>query len=128
MTYETILYSQRDGVAEIRLNRAHQLNAVTQQLYDELDDALGQAEADARSMPNEIRAAQVLDGVRGAAPVDKDALVALMPAISDLCTAFPEIAELDLNPVLAYSKGVGVLDARILLEGAEPTATGASRA
>jgi enoyl-CoA hydratase len=45
MTYETILYSQRDGVAEIRLNRPHRLNAVTQQLYDELNDALGQAEA-----------------------------------------------------------------------------------
>lgn len=46
MTYETILYDQRDGVAEIRLNRPHRLNAVTQQLYDELGDALGQAEAD----------------------------------------------------------------------------------
>ncbi|MGH8863517.1 MAG: enoyl-CoA hydratase/isomerase family protein, partial [Burkholderiales bacterium] len=46
MSYETILYSLKDGVAEIRLNRPHRLNAVTQQLYDELDAALGQAEAD----------------------------------------------------------------------------------
>jgi acetyltransferase len=49
--------------------------------------------------------------------VDKDALVKLMLGISALCTAFPEIDELDLNPVLAYPQGVGILDARILLEG-----------
>lgn len=46
MSFETILYSLRDGVAEIRLNRPHRLNAVTQQLYAELNQALGQAEAD----------------------------------------------------------------------------------
>ena len=46
MTYETILYSVVDGVAEIRMNRPHRLNAVTQQLYDELNDALNAAQAD----------------------------------------------------------------------------------
>ncbi|MDM0042620.1 enoyl-CoA hydratase/isomerase family protein [Variovorax sp. J22G21] len=46
MSYETILYSLQNGVAEIRLNRPHRMNAVTQQLYDELDAALGEAEAD----------------------------------------------------------------------------------
>ena len=35
-----------DGIAEIRLNRPQRLNAVTQQLYDELNDALTRAEAD----------------------------------------------------------------------------------
>jgi enoyl-CoA hydratase len=46
VSYETILYSLADGIAEIRLNRPHRMNAVTQQLYDELNDALGRAEAD----------------------------------------------------------------------------------
>lgn len=46
MNYQTILYSINDGVAEIRLNRPHRLNAVTQQLYDELGAALTQAETD----------------------------------------------------------------------------------
>lgn len=44
--YETILYEANDGIAEIRLNRPKRLNAVVQQLYDELNDALGEAEAD----------------------------------------------------------------------------------
>lgn len=46
MQSETIHYETRDGIAEIRLNRPHRLNAVTQQLYDELNTALGAAEAD----------------------------------------------------------------------------------
>ena len=68
-------------------------------------------------MLEEIRASKILNGVRGALPTDKNALARLMLGISALCTAFPEIAELDLNPVLAYPQGVGIPDARILLEG-----------
>jgi enoyl-CoA hydratase len=45
MSDETILYQMTDGIAEIRFNRPHRLNAVTQQLYDELNAALGRAEA-----------------------------------------------------------------------------------
>ncbi len=45
MSYETLLYDLSDGIAEIRLNRPQRLNAVTRQLYDELNDALGRAEA-----------------------------------------------------------------------------------
>lgn len=84
-------------------------------LKDVVFRSLPLTEEDARSMLEEIRARRLLDGVRGAPPADKDALVRLMLGISALCTAFPEIAELDLNPVLAYPRGVGILDARILL-------------
>lgn len=44
MQFETILFSLSDGIAELRLNRPQRLNAVTQQLYDELNAALTQAE------------------------------------------------------------------------------------
>ena len=94
-------------------------------LKDVVFRSLPLTEADARSMLSEIRAAQVLDGVRGAPPIDKEALVRLMLGISSLCTAFPEIVELDLNPVLAYAQGVGILDARILLESDIAPALGA---
>ncbi|MDA8250289.1 MAG: enoyl-CoA hydratase/isomerase family protein [Rhodospirillales bacterium] len=42
----TIIYEARDGIGEIRLNRPHRLNAVTRQLYDELNLALDRAEQD----------------------------------------------------------------------------------
>ena len=76
-------------------------------------------------MFEEIRAREILNGVRGAPPVDKDALVELMLAISSLSVAFPEIAELDLNPVLAYPHGLVVIDARILLQAREAALSGA---
>ena len=85
-------------------------------LKDVVFRALPLSEADARAMLDEIKAKAILSGVRGAPPVDKDALVELMLIISKLCTAFPEIAELDLNPVRAYAHGVAILDARILLD------------
>ncbi|MGH9200636.1 MAG: enoyl-CoA hydratase/isomerase family protein [Vicinamibacterales bacterium] len=46
MAFRTILYSVQDGIAEIRLNRPHRLNAVVQELYTELTEALNFAEAD----------------------------------------------------------------------------------
>ncbi|THF67170.1 enoyl-CoA hydratase/isomerase family protein [Pseudothauera nasutitermitis] len=46
MAYETIVYERREGIAEIRLNRPQRLNAVTEQLYAELQEALAEAEAD----------------------------------------------------------------------------------
>jgi len=44
--YETVMFSAADGIAQIRFNRPHRLNAVTQQLYDELGEALVEAERD----------------------------------------------------------------------------------
>jgi acyl-CoA synthetase (NDP forming) len=82
--------------------------------------ALPLDEADAHAMLGGIRAGAMLDGVRGAPPVDRQALVRIMLGVSALCTAFPEIAELDLNPVLAYPQGAAILDARILLEDEAP--------
>jgi acetyltransferase len=89
-------------------------------LKDVVFRSLPLSEIDARTMLDEIRAKDILNGVRGAPPTDKAALVRLMMGISAFCTAFPEIAELDLNPVMAYSSGVSILDARILLE-ADPS-------
>ena len=45
MAFRTILYDVQEGIAEIRLNRPHRLNAVVQELYSELDEALNLAEA-----------------------------------------------------------------------------------
>ncbi len=82
--------------------------------------ALPLSERDAYAMVEQIKAQKVLDGVRGAAGVDKPAPVALLMQVSRLVEAYPEIQELDLNPVLAYPQGhptgYAIVDARIIVE------------
>ncbi|MDP6610379.1 MAG: acetate--CoA ligase family protein, partial [Vicinamibacterales bacterium] len=70
---------------------------------------------DALSMIDGIQAAEVLKGVRGADPVNRDALASLIENVSALTADFPEIHELDLNPVLATKDAVAAVDVRILL-------------
>ncbi|MEV6794389.1 acetate--CoA ligase family protein [Streptomyces sp. NPDC051320] len=71
---------------------------------------------DALSMLDSIRAAEVLRGVRGGAAVDRTALAELIVGVSQLAGDFPEIAEIDLNPVFASADGVMAADVRILLD------------
>jgi acetyl coenzyme A synthetase (ADP forming)-like protein len=71
--------------------------------------------ADALEMINGIRAADVLRGVRGRGAVDQRALAATIQAVSELVTDFPEIAEVDLNPVLAREDGATAVDARFVV-------------
>jgi acyl-CoA synthetase (NDP forming) len=76
--------------------------------------------ADALSMMDGIAAAEVLNGVRGANGIDKSALAAIIETVSTAAADFPEIAELDLNPILARPDGAVALDVRILLDFAPP--------
>ena len=73
---------------------------------------------DARDMIRSIRGIAVLDGVRGAQPVDFAALVDVLLRVSQLAQDHPEIAELDVNPLLAFPSGVVAVDARVLVSGA----------
>jgi acetyl coenzyme A synthetase (ADP forming)-like protein len=73
----------------------------------------------ARSMLDDIAAAEVLRGARGAEPVDADALADIIRRLSDLVTDFPRIREFDLNPVFARPDGASAADVRILLETEE---------
>ncbi|MCA7082945.1 acetate--CoA ligase family protein [Cupriavidus sp. DB3] len=76
------------------------------------------SEQDALGMLDGIAAAQVLKGVRGAEPVDRAALASMIQRVSQLVTDFPEIAELDLNPVFASPNGAIAADVRIVLDHA----------
>ncbi len=73
-------------------------------------------EADALSMLDGIAAAEILRGVRGGAPVDRASLARIIVAVSQLVTDFPEISELDLNPVFATSSGAVAADVRIIVD------------
>ena len=71
---------------------------------------------DAFSMLDGIQAADMLKGVRGSDPVDRDALAELIVRVSELVSDFPEIAEMDLNPVFASKDGAIAADVRIVVD------------
>ena len=73
----------------------------------------------AREMLGEIQGAAILRGVRGEKPADLAAIAGVIQTVSQLVTDLPEIAELDLNPVIAYDDGVLAVDARIALRTTE---------
>jgi acetyl coenzyme A synthetase (ADP forming)-like protein len=75
---------------------------------------------EAARMLDEIRGAAILRGVRGQPPVHRDSLAALIVNVSRLAADFPEIAEVDLNPVMASSAGAIAVDARIVVDFAAP--------
>jgi acetyl coenzyme A synthetase (ADP forming)-like protein len=71
--------------------------------------------AEALEMINGIRAAEVLRGIRGGDAADQRALATMIERVSELVTDFPEISEVDLNPVLARKDGATALDARFVV-------------
>ena len=74
--------------------------------------------AEAEEMMGEIRAHALLDGVRGNPPADKAAIREALLRIGQLVQDFPEIAELDINPLMVYTSGEGAiaLDMRLVLK------------
>lgn len=79
-------------------------------------------DADAREMLEQIRGVKLLQSFRGAPPRDLEALQDAILRVSQLVTDFPEVRELDVNPLLALAVGSGavVVDARIRI-GDDPS-------
>jgi acetyl coenzyme A synthetase (ADP forming)-like protein len=71
---------------------------------------------EALSMLDSIQAAEILRGVRGAQPVSRSALGNMIERVSTLVADFPEISELDLNPVFATPEGATAADVRVVLD------------
>jgi acetate---CoA ligase (ADP-forming) len=74
-------------------------------------------EATARELLLSLRAAPLLRGARGRPPVDLDAAASAAAALSRVAAAHPEIAEIEVNPLLALPRGAVGLDARIVPRG-----------
>jgi acyl-CoA synthetase (NDP forming) len=70
---------------------------------------------DAGRMMGEIRGARLLDAVRGSAPANRRAIEDVLLRVSRLVIDFPEIAELDVNPLMAMPQGAVAADARVML-------------
>jgi acetyltransferase len=83
-------------------------------------------EISAEFMIRTIKAYHVLKGVRGAPPSDIDAIKDCILRLSQMVSDHPEIAELDVNPLIVYPEGEGcvVADSRILLSKAPARAAG----
>ncbi|HET7393713.1 MAG TPA: acetate--CoA ligase family protein, partial [Candidatus Binatia bacterium] len=73
------------------------------------------SETEAAAMLDSIAAAEVLRGVRGGKGVDRAALADIISKVSKLVTDFPEINEVDLNPIFATDTGASAVDVRIVL-------------
>ena len=71
---------------------------------------------EAEEMIKEIKGYPILRGYRGKPPSDVEAIVDIIVKVSKLVTDFPQISQLDLNPIFVYEKGAKVIDARIILE------------
>lgn len=71
------------------------------------------SEEEALSMLKDLKGYPLLTGARGKAAVDLKALAKLAVAVAKLMNDCPEVAELDLNPVLAYPDKILPVDARI---------------
>ena len=70
---------------------------------------------EALSMLDSVSAAEVLRGVRGQKSVDRPAVADLICRVSKLVKDFPEIQEIDLNPIFATDKGAKAVDVRIVI-------------
>lgn len=72
---------------------------------------------EARAMIEDLRAASILKGARGRDPADIEAVTDVLTRVSQLLCDFPEIQELDINPLRVHGAPCGchALDARIIL-------------
>ena len=70
----------------------------------------------AKKMIKETKSYPILNGARGTSPYDQKALVQLLLLCSELIESYPDIQEMDLNPVIVHETGLSIVDARIILK------------
>ncbi|MEW6222239.1 MAG: acetate--CoA ligase family protein [Candidatus Hadarchaeota archaeon] len=73
--------------------------------------------AEARGMIQEVKGNPVLTGTRGTPPADINAIADVIQKVGQLIVDFPDISEIDINPMFVFDAGKGAVavDARILL-------------
>ena len=72
--------------------------------------------SEAKQMIKSLKSYKIIEGVRGQEPVNQDLYAQQIARVSALVQAAPEIAEMDLNPLLGSVNAVVAVDARIRLE------------
>jgi acetate---CoA ligase (ADP-forming) len=69
-----------------------------------------------REMIDGIKSKKLLNGFRGKPARDKKSIGRLLLTVSEIMEAYPDIQEMDLNPVISHHRGLDIVDARILLK------------
>jgi acyl-CoA synthetase (NDP forming) len=93
----------------------------TELLADTQFRILPLTDRDAADLVRSVRAAPLLTGYRGSTPTNVAALEELLVRVGRLGEAHPQIAELDLNPVIVGAAGATVVDAKVRLAPAPMT-------
>jgi acetyl coenzyme A synthetase (ADP forming)-like protein len=97
-----VMFGLGGTAAELFADRAFQIVPMT--------------DVDAAELVRAPKSAPLLTGYRGSVPVDLDAIEDLLLRIGTLATTVPELAELDLNPVIATPTGLALVDGRCRIE------------
>jgi acyl-CoA synthetase (NDP forming) len=79
-------------------------------------------DVDAEELVTSGKAGRLVRGFRGAPPADQAALADLVLRLARLGEELPEVAELDLNPVLGLPDGCVIVDARVRVQRREQVA------
>ena len=77
--------------------------------------AEGLTDNEIKEMIAETKAYSLMQGFRGEKPADLDSVIKVIKRLAMLATDFPEIMEIDINPLIAYERGVAALDVKITL-------------
>jgi len=77
--------------------------------------AEGLTDNEIKEMIAETKAYALMKGFRGEKPVDMDSVIKVIKRLARLATDFPEIMEVDINPLIAYESGAAALDVKITL-------------
>ena len=125
-TYAVEMYPMLDGtevyIGAIRDPKfGHQvffgLGGIFLEVLKDVQSALAPVNvAEAKDLLTKLRGYKILQGVRGQQPVNVDVYAEQIARVSALVMAAPEIAEMDLNPLLGNPKNVVAVDARIRIE------------
>ena len=93
------------------------LGGIFIEVLKDVQSALAPVNIDeAKELLTKLRGYKILQGVRGQQPVNVDVYAEQIARVSALVQAAPEIAEMDLNPLLGNPKNVVAVDARIRIE------------
>jgi len=71
---------------------------------------------DAKRMIMETKSYPILNGARGKPPLDQKSIRKLLLLCSEIAEAYPDIQEMDLNPVIVQESGLSLVDARVILK------------